>query len=351
MRHRLTAQPLCIHRSASGVAGCAREGDIRWMDDVFTRTDLTRMGFTRNHIAAAVGCCLRVVRRGSYVRLPGCADTAHSPYTTHAQRPSPGDGSAPQNCLAAHARFLRALASSYGESLPEDAALSHISAALVWGLPLTRSVVSTAEVSRPARSRRYASLHVRHRSVAGARVVRHGLRITSLPRTLLDVAADHHLDVSVPMIDHVLRHGMTTRTDLAEHLEARGTHPGVVRTRTAIALADGVRESPAESVCAVRFHEHGLTGFAAQVVVRDRRGRVIARTDFLDEDAHAIVEVNGALKYAGKDGDSSFERERRRDYALRNAGFRVFQLTWKDLFSPQPFLAIRRFVTSQRTSA
>ncbi|WP_143275895.1 hypothetical protein [Brevibacterium yomogidense] len=112
------------------------------------------------------------------------------------------------------------------------------------------------------------------------------------------MAADHHLDVSVPMIDHALRHGMTTRPDLEDQLEARGTRPGVARTRTAIALADGARESPAESVCAVRFHEYGLTGFAAQVVVRDRAGRVIARTDFLDEEAHAIVEVYGTLTYA-----------------------------------------------------
>ena len=226
MRHRLTAQPLCIHRSASGVAGCAREGDIRWMDDVFTRTDLTRMGFTRNHIAAAVGCCLRVVRRGSYVRLPGCADAAHSPYTTHAQRPSPGDGSAPQNrprrtCqVPPRARLLVRRVASRGRG-----AVAHLRSSGVG--PSADPLLSSAqaEVSRPARSRRYASLHVRHRSVAGARVVRHGLRVTSLTRTLLDVAADHHLDISVPMIDHALRHGMTTRTDLAKHAGGSGDAP------------------------------------------------------------------------------------------------------------------------------
>ncbi len=153
------------------------------------------------------------------------------------------------------------------------------------------------------------------------------------------------------MIDHALRHRMTTLSVLEDRLAARGPRPGAVRTRTAIALADGARESPAESVCAVRFHEHGLTGFVPQVIVRDRAGRVIARTDFLDEEAHAIVEVNGALKYAGRDGGSAFERERRRDYALRNAGFRVFQLTWSDLFSYQPFLAIKRYIANQRSSA
>ena len=385
MRHRLTTEPHCVHSFPQRIAEWARRDDIRCMDDVFTRADLTRMGFSRNHIAAAIDCCLHVVRRGSYVLLPGCIDAAHTPHVpspssggdaswahdgadgssaangpkrpassdgvklsvspNHTQRPASSTG------LVAHVRFLRALATSYGNSLPDDAALSHISAALVWGLPLTRPIVDKAEVSRPGRSRRYASLHVRHRSVAGARVVRHGLRVTTLTRTLLDVAADHHLDISVPMIDHALRHRMTTLSALESRLAARGPRPGAARTRTALALADGARESPAESVCAVRFHEHGLTGFAAQVVVRDRSGRVIARTDFLDEDAQAIVEVNGALKYASQDGDSAFERERRRDYALRNAGFRVFQLTWKDLFSAGPFLAIKRFVTSRRATA
>ena len=381
MRHRLAAEPRSVHSFALRVAGCARGDDIRWMDDVFTRADLTRMGFSRNHIAAAVGCCLHVVRRGSYVLLPGCSDTAHSPHALPlppgGDRPGTPDGPkgsttskglkgpkgpasparptsptrpASPKGLVAHARFLRALAASYGPSLPDDAVLSHISAALVWDLPLTRPVVSTAEASRPGRSRRYASLHVRHRRVSGDRVVTHGLRVTTLARTLLDVAADYHLEISVPMIDHAMRHRMTTQSELEARLQARGTRPGVARMRTAIALADGTRESPAESICAVRFHEHGLTGFAAQVVVRDRAGRVIARADFLDGDAHAIVEVNGALKYVGRDGDSTFERERRRDYALRNAGFRVFQLTWKDLFSPEPFLAIKRFITSQRST-
>ena len=72
----------------------------------------------------------------------------------------------------------------------------------------------------------------------------------------------------------------------------------------------------------------------------------IARVDFLHRGAKIIVEVNGEIKYTdGETGAARARRERRQDYQLRNLGYRVYQLTWADLFSPSTFHDIKHAVS------
>ncbi len=243
---------------------------------------------------------------------------------------------------------LHFLAQSYGHSLPQDCVLSHLSAALLWALPLTRAVQTRAEVARPARSCRYRQLLVRKRSLLPEEVTSvDGMRATTVRRTLLDVALDYPLDVSVPMIDHALRAKLLTTDDLTTMHASIHRRRGSVRARTALALGDAVRESPAESVCAVRFHEYDLAGFVPQVSFGTNDDGFIARVDFLHREAKVIVEVNGEIKYTDGDaGAARARRERRQDYQLRNLGYRVYQLTWADLFSSSMFHEIRRAVRS-----
>lgn len=74
-------------------------------------------------------------------------------------------------------------------------------------------------------------------------------------------------------------------------------------------------------------------------------GAFRARVDFLHREAKVIVEVNGEVKY--KDGDAGSllaRKERDRDYRLRNMGYRVYQLSWADLFGPRMFQEIRHTI-------
>lgn len=319
------------------------------MDPVVTRRDLDRTGLTRSALSDALRCCLIRVRRGVYAVRPGCTASAHSDLRRIIDEESSSRLSdIDRPGVRGAAARLHFLAQSYGRSLPEDCVLSHLSAALLWALPLTRAVQTRAEAARPARSCRYRQLLVRKRSLLPDDVTRvDGIRATTVRRTLLDVALDYPLDVSVPMIDHALRAKLLTTDELSTMHASIRRRRGAARARTAFDLADPLRESPAESICAVRFHEYGIAGFVPQVSFGTNEDGFIARVDFLHRAAKVIVEVNGEIKYTDGDaGAARARRERRQDYQLRNLGYRVYQLTWADLFSPAVFHELRRAVRS-----
>ncbi|MGO1290675.1 hypothetical protein [Brevibacterium linens] len=136
---------------------------------------------------------------------------------------------------------------------PPEEIDSHISAALIHGLPVPSPVTHQIEVVRPGVNRRFKSIHVRGNQIPQAHRARiGGAELTTLEPTLIDVARSCNLDVSVPMIDDALHRELTTRekilTTLAQSLEKRNGST----VRLAIDLADSRRESPAEAVAAGR---------------------------------------------------------------------------------------------------
>lgn len=360
------------------------------MTAIITRTDLDRVGVTRSVLSDALTCCLLRVRKGMYVVLRDCRRNAHSAIaqfgigrTDHSGKladyaqydhsqtgrwetfgtwsENHTGGSRPPDLeqqiiddlaavnlpgLRGHSAKLRILARTYASGLADDSALSHVSAALLWGLPLTRPVQNRVEAVRRRRSRSYAKCIVRQRHIDDEDVTVIGsMPVTTVARTLLDVALDYPLDVSVPMIDHALRSRLTNRDGLAALTSAVHDRRGAVRARTAFELAEPLHESPAESICGVRFHEHAIVGFEPQVTFRLPEDGNLARVDFLHRDAKVIVEVNGEIKYI--DGDAGAlraKRERHRDYELRSLGYQVYPLMWSDLFQPRPFRRISQAV-------
>lgn len=320
------------------------------MTALLTRTAIDRAGLTRPELEAVLRCCMTRIRRGVYVIRGECPSEEHKRLRTIAEPPTNGAGSdIDRPGLRGHTAKLRVVVQSYSRSLPEGSAFSHLSAALLWGLPVTRPIQHRAEAIHPSRSREYRQLRLRKRTLPDDDVnTLDGARVTTVRRTLIDVAHDYPLDISVPMIDHALRAGLVSSPEVAEISDAFSSRKGAPRARTAFALSHAVRESPAESICAVRFHELGLEGFIAQVEFRDETGVFIARVDFAHREARVIVEVNGEIKYV--DGDAGAQRarrERRRDYRLRNLDYRVFQLGWPDLFKTEAFTEIRRAVSAR----
>ncbi|WP_432791255.1 DUF559 domain-containing protein [Brevibacterium sp. K11IcPPYGO002] len=232
---------------------------------------------------------------------------------------------------------------------PPEEIYSHISAALIHGLPVAYPVTHQIEVVRPGVNRRFKSIHVRGNQIPQAhRATIGGAELTTLERTLIDVARSYNLDVSVPMIDDALHRELTTRetilTTLAQCLEKRNG----LKVRLAIDLADARRESPAEAVAAVRFYEHGITGVEPQVTFRaDSLNRDI-RADFCHRRARLIIEIDGIGKlYLGSGVPrQELEAERRREQWLRDQGWQVIRISWKELFEEAKFhdilFAIRR---------
>lgn len=318
------------------------------MAAVLTRTQIDQAGILRSEIDHALRCCMVRVRRGVYVIRSECEVVAHEVLRACVHRNAGGGPDIDDPGLRGHTAKLRLLVDSYRTSLSGDCAFSHLSAALIWGLPITGPVQSRVEAIRPSRSYEYRQLKLRKRPLPEGDVTRvEGARVTTALRTLVDIAHDYPLEVSVPMIDHALRTGLLERHVFAELSGDLPARRGVIRARTALSLADPARESPAESICAVRFHELGMEGFVPQVVLGIEVENFVARVDFLHRAAKVIVEVNGEIKYTdGERGARRARQERHRDYRLRNLGYRVFQLAWSDLFSTDAFHEIKRAIAA-----
>lgn len=347
---------------------------------ILTTQELNRLGFNHEDIRFARKCCLLRLSRGVYVAKHVCAVETHRPLwagiedSTFEAYPEYGDMRDEVTKLDAavmarcEQQFQRRQSRSGVGTEPSDGetassssgteVISHISAALIHGLPLASPVTHQVEVVRPGINRRFANLHVR-----GTPIPKHhqgtirGMRVTTLERTLVDVARAYSLEISVAMIDDALHRRLTTPekilTVLGQTVEKRNTK----KVRRALELADGRRESPAESIAAVRFYEHGIHGMSQQVsFVIDEAGTQI-RVDFCHRQARLIVEIDGLGKlYLGSGVPrEELKRERRREQWLRDRGWQVIRISWKELFSEAKFeeikLAIMRSETAAATSA
>lgn len=327
-----------------------------------TAARLLRMGFSREEVRRALRCCLRRVARGRYVTEFVCADPTHSQLWESIKNGSSSDFVRFGDIRDGVER-LKVLIRARAEDLQErrlrqrtplgGEVFSHLSAALIHQLPVSTLNEPRVEVARPSVSRTYSNLRVRRRAIPQAQMVQVGIySVTTLERTLIDVARDYSLGVSVPMLDQALRNGSTTLEAIGSAVGDCAEISGARSVETAIELADGRRESVAESICAVRFFEFGIVGFIPQVNVFDDARNWLGRVDFCHDKAKVIVEVDGMGKYSLGSGDPSreIEKEKLRESALSAAGYRVIRLTWRQLFRSELFRHILN-VTASRLSA
>jgi very-short-patch-repair endonuclease len=210
------------------------------------------------------------------------------------------------------------------------AVLSHWSAAELWGMrkPTDRAIeVTLRPKSRhPPGIRRHAS-----EMLPADEVTEHdGIPVTTVPRTILDLAAVATVDV----VENALRE--------AEYLELRDAlslsgllarYPGrrgIRKVRTALARIEeeppGRRQSRLEErfVPFLRRYRLPIPRFNAWLEVGGRRYRV----DCLWPGATQIVELDG---WQGHGTKSAFRGDRARDRRLRVAGYSVTRISWSQL--------------------
>ena len=125
--------------------------------------------------------------------------------------------------------------------------------------------------------------------------------------------------------DAALARGLVTREVLSAAVSALSGRRGIGPVRAALAQADGRHESPGESRTAYLLHALGLE-FDPQVEVSAEGRRY--RADFRIRGTRVLVEFDGQVKYA--DRAALFEEKRRED-ALRRAGWVVVRLVWSEL--------------------
>jgi hypothetical protein len=243
----------------------------------------------------------------------------------------------------------RARVHAVARVIRRSAVFSHFSAMALWRLPMVGRWPDLPELlceSSSGRSR--PAYRARLGRPPSDAVVVDGVRITSVARTVVDVARTALLGTAVAVADAALAgfspgKSMTrytvTSNDLVLELDASNAKKGRARCTSVIELADGASGSPGESVSRVAMHLQGLPMPVLQHEFRDSRGR-IGYVDFWWPEFDLIGEFDGLGKYTRDDllgGRSPAEAviaEKVREDRLRALGPRVVRWGWESAISP-----------------
>jgi len=277
---------------------------------VVTAAELSAAGTSREQLR-------RLVRRGALLRL------ARGGYVPAALAAAESGSRAGEHAVLA-ATVL---------AVTQGTVASHHSAALIHGLDLlTSGTGETVAVTRPpgGTSSRTGRPGVRVHIAAlpdGHVTTRRGLPITSVARTVIDLARTSSFLAGVVAADSALRTKQTSKVELRSVSTACARWPGIQMARRVVAFCDVRSESALESISRVAFRDHGLPPPELQVWVGNATG-TIGRADFLWRKYRTVAEADGAIKYADP---SRAMAQLKRDARLREAGFEVIHFTWPEI--------------------
>jgi hypothetical protein len=235
--------------------------------------------------------------------------------------------------------------------------VSHLSAACLHRLVLLRPPGRTVQVTNPgARSGRRRPLLQTYCAVVDPDEITtvDGYPVTTVARTLVDLARACGFEQAVVAADHALRTGRVEPPALKTVADRAHRLRGIRTAHQMIAFADAGAESVGESRSRVLMAREGLPTPELQFPVVGRTGAVVARTDFRWRGFNTVGEFDGAEKYGRalrpgqRAGDVVFQEKLRED-RIRELGFTVVRWTWGELDDP-PALAdkIRRALARGR---
>jgi very-short-patch-repair endonuclease len=210
-----------------------------------------------------------------------------------------------------------------------EAVLSHYSAAALWRIRATSRTLTDVTIGHRSRSSASIRRHISQIS-ADERGVKGGIPVTSVPRTIFDLAATEDADAVVSMLRESEFHNLWDQLSLWHLLER---YPGKRGSRTVRLAIERLKEEPPgrkRSKLETRFapflrrHELPLPRFNDWILLGSKRYQV---------DCHwpgtcQIVELDG---WEGHRTKSAFREDRARDRVLRVAGYSVTRLTWNQL--------------------
>lgn len=159
-------------------------------------------------------------------------------------------------------------------------------------------------------------------------LTKEGLRITSVPRTVVDLARALPLPKAVAVGDSALRQRLALEPDLRRVLLAsRGS--GSAQAHRVGRLLDPKAGSVLESVLRVVLVEAGLPAPLTQHEIRQGR-RLVARVDFCWPAERLVVEADGFAFHSDR---TAYRKDRERLNQLVLLGWRVLRFTWEDVMS------------------
>ena len=284
--------------------------------------DLNDLGVTTQQIRDGIHLgVLACVRRGVFVRAA----------RWEALRPE-----------ERHRELVRSIRHTSGR----DLTVCRRSAAVMHGLPLFGTIPDRVHAIDPdaagGSSNRFLASHRGEPDDPDAIVI-DGVRVTSLARTVIDLAIHSPMLSSVPALDQALRiahetcgghwTGRPEPGQLIELLDELAPRCGRRRAIDAIGFADADSMSVGESVSRVQMHRLGFAAPELQHRFTLSHGQV-AEVDFWWRAVRAIGEFDGQIKYLDprfREGRSAAEvvlREKQREDELRRQSDRFLRWDW-----------------------
>jgi Protein of unknown function (DUF559) len=209
------------------------------------------------------------------------------------------------------------------------AVLSHWSAAALWTIrPNARSVI---DITTPHKSRSWGGIRRHHKALPAEEVtVWDGIPVTTVPRTIFDLAATEPADVIESLLREAEYREHRDRLSLWDLVERYPGRRGVRKVRTALerlkSEPPGRRRKGLEERFAPFLRRYGLPlpYFNDWIFLNGKRYCV----DCHWRGTRQIVELDG---WQGHGTRSAFRSDRERDRKLRVAGYSVTHLTWAQL--------------------
>jgi very-short-patch-repair endonuclease len=210
-----------------------------------------------------------------------------------------------------------------------EAVVSHRTAAALWRMREGEGG-ATVEVTVPRRVRGYAGITARIATLASdERTVLDGIPVTTVPRTLLDLAAVLRPEALRRALEQAEALRLGDPVPLVALLERHHGRRGAARLKALLdegPLRPRVLRSVLESRFLALVEDAGLP--SPETNVRLEIGGVWIEVDCVWRDERLVVELDGRTHH---DTEAAFERDRVRDRRLQAAAWRVVRVTWRAL--------------------
>jgi hypothetical protein len=155
--------------------------------------------------------------------------------------------------------------------------------------------------------------------------------VTTVARTVADVARDFGFFGGVVVGDSALAKGLVTRAEIKDVILTMAGWPGVRQARQVAECLDARAQSPLESVCHAVWWRAGLPRPELQVWVFDEFG-FAGILDGMWLDRFVGYEVDGAVKYQELGQPDTLLREKARQERIEVAGVPIGRFGWNGLW-------------------
>ena len=298
---------------------------LAWRDHLILTRDITVAGDRRDFY--------RLVQRGEFVRLRRGVYMKTSRWTE----------------LNEDARYLARVHAAVAFT-PTPLLISHLSAAAVWRLPWFGSCPAFIHALGDFSDGGRRSSQIRMHALSTPDRVEdiEGVTVTSLGRTVIDIARSSSFVQAVVVADAALRRtqspvsGLPATTLTVDSLLAElalvPLRNGTAKARRAIEFADGLADRPGESISRVNISLARLTAPVLQVRIRGASGRTYP-VDFWWPEFNLIGEFDGKFKYTderfllGRTPQQALYDEKMREDDLRAADHGFSRWPWETAIS------------------